>query len=64
LAFSLLPRCHGLWGSAKKTGMPVSTLNAACADSSLPRSQVNDRRNCSDNVLIVWASAFFIVIAP
>ena len=30
--------------------MPVSTLNAACWDSSLPRSQVNDRRSCSGSV--------------
>ena len=26
LVFSLVARCHGLCGSAKKTGMPVSTL--------------------------------------
>ena len=57
-------RCQGLCGSAKKTGMPVSTLNAACGDSSLPRSQVNDRRSCSGSVVIVAASAFFIVTAP
>jgi hypothetical protein len=44
--------------------MPVSILNATCADSSLPRSQVNDRRSCSGKVVIVLASAFFIVIAP
>jgi hypothetical protein len=44
--------------------MPVSTLNCACADSSLPRSQVNERRSCSGNVLIVEAKAFFIVTAP
>src|SRR3990170_3836415 len=36
LVFSLVPRCHGLRGSAKKTGMPVSTLNAACAERSFP----------------------------
>src|SRR3954453_11783739 len=64
LVFSLLPRCQGLWGSAKKTGIPVSTLNWACADSSLPRSQVTDRRSCSGSVVIVAARRFFIVIAP
>jgi hypothetical protein len=62
--FSLVPRCQGLCGSAKNTGSPVSTLNWACADISLPRSQVNDRRSCSGRVVIVAASAFFIVIAP
>ncbi len=64
LVFSLVARCHGLCGSAKKTGMPVSTLNAACADSSLPRSQVSDRRSCSGSELIVEANASFIVSAP
>jgi hypothetical protein len=34
------------------------------ADSSLPRSQVNERRNCSGNVAIAAANAFFIVTAP
>ena len=29
LVFSLVPRCQGDCGSAKKTGMPVSTLNLA-----------------------------------
>jgi hypothetical protein len=62
--FSFVPRCQGLCGSAKKTGMPVSTVNAACAESSLPRSQVNERRSCSGSVLIVVVSAFFMVIAP
>ena len=64
LAFSLLARCQGLCGSAKNTGMPVSTLNWACADISLPRSQVNDRRSCSGSVDMVSARRFFIVIAP
>jgi hypothetical protein len=41
--FSFVPRCQGLCGSAKNTGSPVSTLNCACADISLPRSQVSDR---------------------
>ena len=27
--FSFVPRCQGDWGSAKKTGMPVSILNWA-----------------------------------
>ena len=42
----------------------VSTLNWVCADNSLPRSQVSDRASYSGNVDIVFASAFFIVIAP
>jgi transposase InsO family protein len=41
-----------------------STLNAARADSSLPRSQVNDRRSWPGSVVIADASAFFIVMAP
>jgi hypothetical protein len=44
--------------------MLVSTVNAACADSSLPRSPVNERRSCSGSVLMVEASAFFKVTAP
>jgi len=44
--------------------MPVSMLNCACADSSLPRSQVMDRRSWSGSVVIVAASAFFMVSAP
>src|SRR4029450_5107666 len=64
VVFSFVPRCQGLCGSAKKTGMPVSTLNAVCADSSLPRSHVNDRRSCLGSVPIVAASAFFMVTAP
>lgn len=62
--FSFVPRCQGLRGSAKNTGIPVSILNTACADNSLPRSHVKDRRSCAGNVLIVDASAFFIVTAP
>lgn len=54
----------GAGGSAKKTGMPVSTLNWVWADISLPRSQVSDRASCAGRVDIVVASAFFIDIAP
>ncbi len=61
---AVVPRCQGLRGSAQNTGMPVSILNAACADSSLPRSQVSDRRRCSGSELIADARAFFIVTAP
>jgi hypothetical protein len=39
-------------------------LNWTCADISLPRSQVSDRRSCSGSVVIVAASAFFMVTAP
>ena len=45
-------------------GMPVSTLNAACWATSLPRIQVSDRRSYWGRVVIVDASAFFIVTAP
>lgn len=62
--FSFVPRCQGDCGSAKNTGMPVSTRNCACADISLPRSQVSDRASCAGSVDIVFARAFFIVIAP
>jgi hypothetical protein len=44
--------------------MSVSTLKAACAESSLPRSQVKERRSCSGRELIANASAFFIATAP
>ena len=44
--------------------MPVEAVNAACAESSLPRSQVKDRRSCSGSVVIVAASASFMVVAP
>ena len=62
--FSFVPRCQGLAGSAKKTGMPVATLNCAWADISFPRSQVNDRASWVGRVDIVLVSAFFIVMAP
>jgi hypothetical protein len=39
LVFSLVPRCHGLLGSAKYSLTPEAIENWACADSSLPRSQ-------------------------
>ena len=64
LVFSFVPRCQGLRGSAKQTGMPLSIVKAACADSSLPRSQVSERRSWAGMVLIVVASAFFIDTAP
>jgi hypothetical protein len=64
LVFSFRPRCHGECGSAKKTGMPVSTVNWACADISLPRSHVNERASVSGRVDIEFARAFFIVRAP
>lgn len=62
--FSLEPRCQGLRGSAKNTGRPVSTVNWACADSSLPRSHVNERRRCSGRSVIVLASARDMLSAP
>ena len=47
LVFSFMPRCQGLWGSAKNTSRPVSIFSWACWASSLPRSQVSDRRSWS-----------------
>ena len=40
--FSFEPRCHGLWGSAKKTLTSDSIVKRAWSDSSLQRSHVND----------------------
>ena len=42
LVFSFVPRCQGLLESSKNTDMPVSTLNCAWADISLPWSQVSE----------------------
>ena len=39
MVFSLLPRCHGLWGSQKYTLTLVATLNRLWSASSVPRSQ-------------------------
>src|SRR3954462_14998444 len=64
LVFSLVPRCQGLLGSAKYTFTPDATENWECAESSLPRSQVNDRRNSAGNVVIVCSKALAIVMAP
>jgi hypothetical protein len=44
--------------------MPVSILKAACWESSLPRSQVSERRSWAGRFVIVDANAFFIVTAP
>ena len=30
LVFSFMPRCQGLWGSAKNTSRPVSIFSWAC----------------------------------
>ena len=43
--FSLLPRCQGEWGSQKKTGIPVSTVNRLWAAISVPWSQVRERNS-------------------
>ena len=64
LVFSLVPRCHGLSGSARYTLTPEAIENWACAESSLPRSQVNDRRNSEGSVVIVCSKAVAIVMAP
>ena len=53
LVFSLVPRCHGLCGSQKYTGRPVSIRSCACWAISAPWSQVSDRRSCSGSVVIV-----------
>jgi hypothetical protein len=44
--------------------MPVLILNGAGADLSLSRSQVIERRSWSGSVVIVAASASFMVTAP
>ena len=62
--FSLVPRCQGERGPAKYTVMPVSILNWACADNSLPRSQVNERSNSACIDSIVACSASFIATTP
>ncbi len=62
--FSLVPRCHGLWRSAKKTGTPVFDVSAACADSSFPRSQVRDFTLGAGSLFNAAASALFIDSAP
>ena len=43
--------------------MPVARVNAACADSSLPRSQVMVLRNCWGRVVIEAVRAVFIASA-
>ena len=57
LVFSFVPRCQGLCGSVKNTGMPVSTVHEAWAESSLPRSQVSDRVSCAGSVDIAPCSS-------
>lgn len=54
----------GLWGSARNTGMPVSTVKAAWAASSFPRSHVRDRRSWSGTVEKLSVSASRIDSAP
>jgi hypothetical protein len=53
LVFSFVPRCQGLFGSAKYTLTPEAIENWARADNFLPRSQVNDRRNSVGSVVMV-----------
>ena len=38
--FSLVPRCQGEYGSAKKTLMPVLLVSFLCLENSLPLSKV------------------------
>lgn len=45
-------------------GHAVSTVNAACAENSLPRFHVNAQRSCSGSALIDVLRAVFIVSAP
>ena len=52
MVFSFEPRCQGEWGSQKKTGRPVSIVNWACWDISLPWSQARDLRSSSGSRLI------------
>src|SRR5207245_5303154 len=45
LVFSFVPRCHGLFGSQKKTGTRVAGVKSLCiASSAPPRSHVRDRK--------------------
>lgn len=62
--FSFVGRCHGEWGSAKNTLVPVSSVNWVCPESSLPRSQLSVLRSCSGSFVIVAVSAAFIATAP
>src|SRR5680860_751661 len=53
LVFSFDPRCHGLAGSQKYTGMSVAVVKDLWVDISEPWSQVNDPRRCAGRVAIV-----------
>src|SRR5690625_1851584 len=64
LLFSFVGRCQGECGSAKYTFVPVSRVNSAWFESSLPRSQVRVWRNCSGNLVIEVCRAVFIASAP
>jgi hypothetical protein len=55
--FSLLGRCHGLALSQKNTGRPVRLVSISWSASSVPWSQVNDRRRSAGNRSIVAARA-------
>jgi hypothetical protein len=62
LVFSFVARCHGECGSAKKTLMPVSIVNCAWADSSLPRSQVSERTSPAGMNPMVDSRASFMAV--
>src|SRR5699024_11603676 len=64
LVFSFVGRCQGECGSAQNTFVPVSRVNRACPESSLPRSQVRVLRSCSCRRVIDDVSAVFIALAP
>ena len=50
--FSFEPRCQGLAGSQKYTGMSVAVVNDLWVDISDPWSQVSDPRRCAGRVPI------------
>lgn len=59
LVFSLRPRCHGLPGSQKYTGIPVAFVRAPWQPISLPWSYVSDRTRVEGNernMVIGWAT--------
>lgn len=63
LVFSFVARCHGGFGSAKKTLMPASIVNCAWADSSMPRSQVRVRNSPAGMDPMVDSRASFMAMA-
>src|SRR3954454_12351302 len=64
LVFSFVPRCQGLLGSQKYTSRSALSLRSAWRASSLPRSQVSERRSSAGSVVMVAAIASRTASAP